>query len=284
MMKITKKYKTKKRLKTLSQTEKSDSLLKNIEGAGILSEIHPIAAGVYNTTYFVIIPHRPHSNKDSTSHNAAELSKNLRESSDKENQSITQSHQPSRLKPKFTYRELITKALLDKQSLTLSGIYNWICNLYPFYSVTDDKWKNSIRHNLSLYPEFIKGSKKQQTSGHLWYLDGEFRKKQELEENGICDKSEPEHIENIEDLIEDVVDSEVKMSKIPRFFQDHTRFLLSPSATPELQKSAEEILAGIKRPTAVEESACLPLTFSSCQDDFHDPCHKISFFDHSRET
>ena len=63
MMKITKKYKTKKRLKTLSQTEQSNSLLKNIEGAGILSEIHPIAAGVYNTTYFVIIPHRPDSNK-----------------------------------------------------------------------------------------------------------------------------------------------------------------------------------------------------------------------------
>ena len=63
MMKITKKYKTKKRLKTLSQTEQSNSLLKNIEGAGILSEIHPIAAGVYNTTYFVIIPHRTDSNK-----------------------------------------------------------------------------------------------------------------------------------------------------------------------------------------------------------------------------
>ena len=57
-MKITKKYKTKKRLKALSQTDQSNSLLKNIEGAGILSEIHPIAAGVYNTTYFVIIPHR----------------------------------------------------------------------------------------------------------------------------------------------------------------------------------------------------------------------------------
>ena len=50
-------------MKNLSQMEQSNSLLKNIEGAGILSEIHPIAAGVYNTTYFVIIPHRAHSNK-----------------------------------------------------------------------------------------------------------------------------------------------------------------------------------------------------------------------------
>ena len=157
-------------------------------------------------------------------------------------------------------------------------------NLYPFYSVTDDKWKNSIRHNLSLYPEFIKGSKTQQSSGHLWYLDGEFRKKQELEENGTIDKNEPKHVEDIEELIEDVIDSEVQKSEIPRFFQDQTRFLISPSTTPELQKSAEEILAGIKRPTAVEGSVCLPLTFSSCQEDFQDICHKFPFFDETRET
>ena len=65
-MKITKKYKTKKRLKMLSQAEQSNSLLRNIEGAGILSEIHPVAAGVYNTTYFVIIPHRNSVNKGTT--------------------------------------------------------------------------------------------------------------------------------------------------------------------------------------------------------------------------
>ena len=29
-------------------------------------------------------------------------------------------------KPKYTYRELITLALMDKTSLTLSNIYSWI--------------------------------------------------------------------------------------------------------------------------------------------------------------
>ena len=29
-----------------------------MEGAAILSELHPVAAGVYNTAVFVIIPHR----------------------------------------------------------------------------------------------------------------------------------------------------------------------------------------------------------------------------------
>eukprot|EP00092_Neocalanus_flemingeri_P001344 GFUD01001435.1.p1 GENE.GFUD01001435.1~~GFUD01001435.1.p1 ORF type:complete len:290 (+),score=72.04 GFUD01001435.1:52-921(+) len=289
MMKITKKYKTKKRLKALSQVEQSNSLLKNIEGAGILSEIHPIAAGVYNTTYFVIIPHRAQSKKESASKNGAQMSRNNQESADKENQSITQRSsnlKPSNVKPKYTYRELITKALLDKKSLTLSGIYSWICTLYPYYSVTDDKWKNSIRHNLSLYPEFMKGAKTQQSAGHLWFLDQEFRRKQEeeesLEPNKNLEVSELQTVTHIEELVEDVIDAEEHMSIIPSFFQDQSRFL-SHSTPPELQKSAEEILAGIKRPTAVEGNVCLPVTFTNSQEDFHH-CLKFPFFDEERET
>ena len=112
--------------------------------------------------------------------------------------------------------------------------------------MTDDKWKNSIRHNLSLYPEFVKGAKTQQSAGHLWYLDQEFRRKQELEEGPeleqILEVSDHKKVDNIEDLVEDVIESEVNMSEIPSFFQDQSRFL-SHSTPPELQKSAEEILA-----------------------------------------
>ena len=56
MMKVNKKRKLKKRLKEMSHSEKpNNSVLRNVEVAGILSEIHPIAAGVYNHAYFVII-------------------------------------------------------------------------------------------------------------------------------------------------------------------------------------------------------------------------------------
>ena len=54
-MKVNRRLKTKKRLKGLSLRDKQNPVLKNIEVAGILSEIHPVAAGVYNTAYFVII-------------------------------------------------------------------------------------------------------------------------------------------------------------------------------------------------------------------------------------
>lgn len=59
MLKTNKKLKPKKRLQVLSSSEKNP--MANINIAGILSEIHPVAAGVYNTAYFVIInqKHKP---------------------------------------------------------------------------------------------------------------------------------------------------------------------------------------------------------------------------------
>ena len=55
MFKVKRRLKSKKRLNGLSFRENQNPVLKNIEVAGILSEIHPVAAGVYNTAYFVII-------------------------------------------------------------------------------------------------------------------------------------------------------------------------------------------------------------------------------------
>ena len=62
MLRLNKRMKPKRRLKELSFREKQNPALKNIEVAGILSEILPIAAGVYNTAYFVIINQKKHTN------------------------------------------------------------------------------------------------------------------------------------------------------------------------------------------------------------------------------
>ena len=34
----------------------------------------------------------------------------------------------------------------------------------------DDRWKNSVRHNLSMNPHFRKGDKSKHGAGHLWVL------------------------------------------------------------------------------------------------------------------
>ena len=73
-------------------------------------------------------------------------------------------------KPNYTYTDLITLALRDKTSLTVSGIYQWITDNFPYYKAEDDRWKNSVRHNLSMNPNFRKGGRAKQGTGHVWVL------------------------------------------------------------------------------------------------------------------
>jgi len=214
------------------------AMLGNMEGADILSEIHPVAAGVYNTAFFVIIPHRKASSRED------EYVVN------KEN-FIFNSSPLSNKKPKITYRGMITRALLDKQFLTLSGIYKWICDFYPFFSASDDKWKNSIRHNLSLCPEFVKGSKAQSNSGHLWHLDHSLLRSKDY----LTKRISPAKVTNGEYIRESqyvrdtdndsYLDNDFPCDRLPHL----TSGLI---IAPELQRAAEEFLAGVHRPTAVE--------------------------------
>ncbi|XP_044593641.1 bromodomain-containing protein DDB_G0270170-like [Cotesia glomerata] len=73
-------------------------------------------------------------------------------------------------KPPFTYTELIEHALQERGELTVSAIYQWISEHFPYYKSNDDRWKNSVRHNLSINPHFRKGSKAPHGAGHLWTI------------------------------------------------------------------------------------------------------------------
>jgi len=265
-----KRLKSKKRLQELSYGEKHNSMLNNIEVAGILSEVHPIAAGVYNTTYFVIINQKKQKQKPTNIKIEPEGFMDTEIGFDEKENVI------SNEKPKYTYRELITLALADKTCLTLSNIYSWISKFFPFYSASDEKWKNSIRHNLSLYPEFVKGEKTPDGAGHLWHLEEGFRKDYlHNRDHRLRKKSESINTEvqfkNLEALAEDVVEEEMKAKEIPTptFYQEQSlyRDLIT---SPELQKSAEEILAGVKRPTAVVGNECLETFTCFGSPDFYD--------------
>ncbi|XP_013200141.2 hepatocyte nuclear factor 3-beta [Amyelois transitella] len=77
---------------------------------------------------------------------------------------------PAPRKPPYTYPELIERALREKGELTVSAIYQWISDRFPFYKANDERWKNSVRHNLSINPHFRKGARAPQGAGHLWSL------------------------------------------------------------------------------------------------------------------
>ncbi|KAF4521371.1 hypothetical protein B566_EDAN006960 [Ephemera danica] len=78
-------------------------------------------------------------------------------------------------KPPYSYIALIVMAIQSTptKKLTLSEIYQFLQQRFPFFRGSYQGWKNSVRHNLSLNECFIKLPKGlgRPGKGHYWTID-----------------------------------------------------------------------------------------------------------------
>ncbi|PWN48202.1 winged helix DNA-binding domain-containing protein, partial [Violaceomyces palustris] len=80
-------------------------------------------------------------------------------------------------KPPYAYTDIIKVAILKSpgKKLTLSQIYSEIEKKFPWFAspFAGAGWKNTLRHNLSTQPCFVKLEREygQVGKGHYWTFD-----------------------------------------------------------------------------------------------------------------
>ncbi|CAH8438988.1 unnamed protein product [Heterobilharzia americana] len=88
--------------------------------------------------------------------------------------STNQSKQSCHAKPPYSYISLITMAIQNSSTrmCTLSEIYQFIIDLFPYYRQHQQRWQNSIRHSLSFNDCFVKVSRSPDKpgKGSYWTL------------------------------------------------------------------------------------------------------------------
>ena len=72
----------------------------------------------------------------------------------------------------FSNSALIIMSILRSpyKMLTLSGIYEYILNYFPYYQTDNSPWRNDIRHELSIQKKVFKKLPEKDSKGHHFWM------------------------------------------------------------------------------------------------------------------
>ncbi|CAO1412885.1 unnamed protein product [Diamesa serratosioi] len=90
------------------------------------------------------------------------------------NQNCTLSYLNGTERPPGSYGQFIIEAIqaAPEKKLKLSEIYSYITDKYCYFrTIPKNGWQNSIRHNLSLYPHFVRIPDQDSSKGSSWKVD-----------------------------------------------------------------------------------------------------------------
>ena len=92
------------------------------------------------------------------------------------NQNQKKTQRKRRNSSPFSYIEIIAFAILNspQKRATLSEIYSFIQNNYPSFTEHRLRWKNTVRHNLSLHECFQRGGIALGKAGCYWHIHASF--------------------------------------------------------------------------------------------------------------
>lgn len=117
------------------------------------------------------------SSASSSSTNSNSTSRKRNHTKSQSNSSNTEGKENGYPKPAYSYSCLIALALKNSQtgSMSVSEIYKFMCEHFPYFKNAPSGWKNSVRHNLSLNKCFEKiekpASNGSQRKGCLWAMN-----------------------------------------------------------------------------------------------------------------